>query len=63
MVTYNMRTVTLKLQRHEVCDLLLAVSVAFEESNNANRWVSLHQRIKDQLDAFDFKNLEKEEQK
>ena len=54
----NHRTMTLKLSRHEVCDLLIALAATKDESN-AKRWEELHDRIRSMLADFD-KELDKE---
>ena len=54
-MTYNERTMTVKLSRIEVCDLLLACSAA-EEGTDAKKWSALHDKLLNQLEAFDSKN-------
>ena len=54
----NHRTMTLKLSRHEVCDLLIAL-VATKDASNAEHWSELHDKIKSMLADFD-KELDKE---
>ena len=49
---------TLKLSRHEVCDLLIALAAA-KDASNAKRWEELHDRIRSMLANFD-KELDKE---
>ena len=49
---------TLKLSRHEVCDLLIAL-VATKDASNAEHWSKLHDKIKSMLADFD-KELDKE---
>lgn len=56
----NHRTMSLKLSRHDVCDLLLALT-AVKESSNANHWSELHDKIKIMLADFD-EELDKEEE-
>lgn len=56
----NHRTMNLKLSRHDVCDLLLALT-AVKESSNANHWSELHDKIKIMLADFD-EELDKEEE-
>ena len=48
----NRRTVTLKLQRIDVCDLLIACTAA-ADSSGANKWNKLHDKLKTILDEFD----------
>ena len=57
----NHRTMTLKLSRHEVCDLLIALAAA-KDASNAKRWEELHDRIRSMLADFD-KELDKENEK
>ena len=57
----NHRTMTLKLSRHEVCDLLIALAAA-KDASNAKRWEELHDRIRSMLADFD-KELDKEKEK
>ena len=52
---------TLKLSRHEVCDLLIALAAA-KDASNAKRWEELHDRIRSMLADFD-KELDKEKEK
>lgn len=56
MMTLNQRTVTLKLTRSEVCDLLIACTAIDRSTNDDNtKWSTLHDHIKLILDAFDEK--------
>ena len=55
--TLNERTVTLKLKRIELCDLLMATTIIKHESN-ATKWGVLHDKLKQILDEFDEKNFE-----
>lgn len=54
-MTYNQRTVTLKLERIEVCDLLLACT-AISEETDAKKWSELHDKLRAILDDYDMKN-------
>lgn len=54
MLNNNSRTVTLKLQRREVCDLLLALTLISHESD-ATKWAALHDKVKGILNTFDEK--------
>ena len=47
----NHRTMTLKLSRHEVCDLLIALAAA-KDASNAKRWEELHDRIRSMLNVM-----------
>ena len=51
-IRMNERTVTLKLQRHEVADLLLACDIMLEDGT---KWKDLHEKIWVQLKMFDQK--------
>lgn len=54
MIKLNNRTVTLKMTRGEVCDLLIACNTmpAVVESD---KWKKIHDKMREQLDAFDAK--------
>lgn len=54
MKTPNERTVTLKLTRHEVCDLLLSIAASAHRSG-ASHWRALHDKIKQTLAEHDAK--------
>lgn len=54
-MTYNQRTVTLKLARIDVCDLLLACTAIACESD-AYKWEVLHDKLLTILEDFDEKN-------
>ena len=56
---YNQKTVTLKLKRIEICDLLLACTLISAETN-AERWDKLHDKLATILEEFDEKNLKAE---
>ena len=53
----NHRTVTVKITRHELCDLLLATTAL---SDQGKKWGELHDKLRAQLNAFDAK-LDEEE--
>lgn len=55
MKTFNEKTVTMKLKRSEVCDLLLAIT-AVSQSSDAKKWKELHDKVKAILQDFDNKN-------
>lgn len=59
----NTRTITLKMQRRDVCDLMLATTAIKldleREGRTANKWAALHELLKQQLDDFDKKLDEK----
>ena len=52
MKSRNEKNFLLKLQRREVCDVLLALTLVSQESE-AEKWRTLHDKIKEQLNAFD----------
>lgn len=54
-MTYNQKTMTVKLTRRDVCDLLLACTALYTETDQ-QRWTDLHEKLMAQLDAFDEKN-------
>lgn len=54
-MTPNERTVTLKLKRIDVCNLILAMSVMTEDVPTAEKWKELRAKLKDILDAHDSK--------
>lgn len=54
----NQRTVTLKLKRSYVVDLLIACASCSEKQQSnefGDKWDYLHEVIRQQLDAFDKK--------
>lgn len=54
-MTPNQKSMTLKLTRIDVCDLLLACTTVADESG-AEKWGKLHEKLLNQLDDFDEKN-------
>ena len=54
-MTYNQRTMKIKLERIDVCDLLLACS-ALDQETGAKKWGALHEKLMSQLDEFDAEN-------
>lgn len=54
-MTYNQKTMTVKLERIDVCDLLLACT-ALKQETDAKKWGDLHDKLKTALEAFDEKN-------
>lgn len=54
MKTPNERIVTLKLTRHEVCNLLFSTAASAHRSG-APHWRVLHDKIKQMLDEHDNK--------
>ena len=53
----NEKTVTLKLKRIELCDLILACT-SLKHSTDATKWGSLRDKLKDILDAHDKKEAD-----
>lgn len=59
MTPLNQKTVTVKMKRIELCDLLIACTALDEETNADNRkWAKLHDKLKAVLDEFDSKQEE-----
>ena len=54
-MTYNQRTMNVKLERIYVCDLLIACTM-LEQETDAKKWGALHDKLKAALEAFDEKN-------
>lgn len=45
---------TIKLERLEICDLMLAcVTTKWASTSNGEKWQRLHDKLKEQLDALD----------
>lgn len=53
-MTHNEKNVKLNLKRIEICDLLIACTAAYEETE-AKKWIDLHDKLKSILEAFDEK--------
>ena len=51
----NGRTVTVKIKRIELCDLLLACTALSDATENTKKWDDLHEKLKKILDDFDAK--------
>lgn len=52
----NDMTVTLKLKRIEVCDLLLACTCVSDAAPGSKKWDELHDKLEKILDDFDAKH-------
>lgn len=52
---HNYKTVTLKLYRIEVCNLLLATT-SLKHDTKAEKWAVLHDKLKAILEDFDEKH-------
>ena len=57
MKNYNLKTVSLKLTRRELCDLELACTVAYFDSGN-EYFVKLHDKIANIIADFDEKHMD-----
>ena len=53
---HNEKTVTLKLKRIEVCNLMMACT-ALSQEENREHWKELHDKLKQILKDFDDKNF------
>ena len=51
----NLKTVSLKLKRIEVCDLMLACTVLSDNNENTKKWNDLHDKLQEILKEFDKK--------
>lgn len=52
----NEKTVTVKIKRIELCDLLLACTALDNATDEeTKKWAKLHDRLKEILDDFDSK--------
>lgn len=52
----NEKTVTLKIKRIDLCDLILATT-SLKHSTKAEKWGLLHDKLKQILNDFDEKNV------
>lgn len=53
----NQKTITVKMTRHDACSLVLALQALCECSDVADFYRELQGKIKEQLEAFDKKQL------
>ena len=52
----NEKTVTVKMMRRDLCDLILACTAIDQATDeNTTKWAKLHDQLKDILDDFDSK--------
>lgn len=58
-ISHNQKTVTLKLRRIDLCDLLLACTLISAESD-AEKWDKLHDKLEQIIIDFDEKNFKAE---
>ena len=54
---HNEKTVTLKLKRIDVCNLMMACT-ALSQEENREHWKDLHDKLKEIIKDFDEKNFE-----
>ena len=55
--TTNQEIVTLKLQRIDICNLIIATTIIKHESQ-AQKWGTLHEKLKQILNDFDKKHID-----
>lgn len=54
--TINDKTVTVKITRHELCDLILAcTALNFGTDEKTTKWEKMHDKLKTILQDFDAK--------
>lgn len=51
----NSKTVTLKLKRIDVCNLMLACTALSDSAPETSKWSTLHDKLKTIIDEFDKK--------
>lgn len=51
----NQKTVSLKLKRIELCDLMLACTALDDATEDTKKWATLHEKLKAILAEFDKK--------
>lgn len=56
----NQKTVTVKMSRHDACSLVLALQALCECPDVADFYRELQEKIKEQVDALDKKQLNQE---
>lgn len=53
----NQKTVTVKMKRIDLCDLMLACTVLDNATDeNTTKWARLHDQLKEIIDDFDSKH-------
>lgn len=57
-MTFNEKEVTAKLRRIDICDLLIACTVLYEQSDG-NKWSKLHDKLEYILEGFDEKEMQR----
>ena len=55
---YNNLTVTLKLERRDVCRLMMACTLVSQIRDSSPEWKDLHDEVEDQLFEFEHKHLD-----
>lgn len=58
MKTLNQKTMTVKLSRRDVCELMIACAWAARDGGSA-KWKKLHDILREQIDEFDLKEANK----
>lgn len=56
-MTYNQKTINAKLQRIDICDLLIACTMV-EQETGADKWTELHNKLSNILADFDEKHID-----
>ena len=54
----NAKIMTIKLQRREVCRLMMACTLVSQIRDSSPEWKELHDKIMEQLHDYDYKMLE-----
>ena len=59
-MNYNSKTVPVKISRRDLCDILVAITFVVKSLESKGwsfqKWEILHDKLKDELTAFDAKN-------
>lgn len=53
MTPLNQKTVTVKIKRIELCDLMTACVAVDDMAGAGSKWMKLHDKLKEILDDFD----------
>lgn len=56
-MTYNEKKVPLELRRIDICDLLIACTLA-KHNSDADKWEALHDKLSNILADFDDKHID-----
>lgn len=56
MKTLNQKTITVKLSRGDVCELMIACAWAARDGDG-EKWKKLHDILREQVDAFDVRSV------